>query len=138
SLAAAPRAESLALLGQAIEPGQTYRLPLPVGDSVGGETSTPVLVVAGAQTERVVCLTGGIHGDELNGVEVVRRSLAHARPAQLRGVLVGVPVVNLAALRRGPRHPPDPPGPDPLFPGNPPGRPAPRPAHPLPAGPPPP
>src|SRR5262245_61481770 len=87
-LAAAPRAEPLELLGQAIVPGQTYRLALPVGDSVGGETSTPVLVVAGAQTDTVVCLTGGIHGDELNGVEVVRRSLARAKPEELRGTLI--------------------------------------------------
>src|SRR5262245_14470059 len=89
--AAAPRAEPLQVLGQEIAPGQSYRLALPVGESVGGETSTPVLVVSGAQPGPVVCLTGGIHGDELNGVEVVRRSLAHAKPPELRGTLVGVP-----------------------------------------------
>ena len=118
SLAAAPRAEPLALLGQAIAPGQSYRLPLPVGDSVGGETSTPVLVVAGARSGRVVCLTGGIHGDELNGVEVVRRSLARAKPAELRGTLVGVPIVNLAAFRRGSRYLPDRRDLNRFFPGN--------------------
>lgn len=118
SFAAAPRAESLVLLGQAIEPGQKYRLPLPVGDSVGGESSTPVLVVAGAHTDRVVCLTGGIHGDELNGVEVVRRSLAHAKPDELRGALVGVPIVNLAAFRRGSRYLPDRRDLNRFFPGN--------------------
>jgi hypothetical protein len=36
-LAGSARAEPLELLGQAVEPGQTYRLALPVGDSVGGE-----------------------------------------------------------------------------------------------------
>lgn len=118
SLAAGLRAEPLALLGQAIAPGESYRLPLPVGDTVGGETSTPVLVVAGARTDRVVCLTGGVHGDELNGVEVVRRSLARAKPAELRGTLVGVPIVNLAAFRRGSRYLPDRRDLNRFFPGN--------------------
>ena len=117
-LAGSARAEPLALLGQAIEPGQTYRLPLPVGDSVGGESSTPVLVVAGAQSGPVVCLTGGIHGDELNGVEVVRRSLTRAKPGELRGTLVGVPIVNLAAFRRGSRYLPDRRDLNRFFPGN--------------------
>lgn len=115
---AAPRAEPLELLGQAIAPGQAYRLALPVGDSVGGESSTPLLVVAGAQDGAIVCLTGGIHGDELNGVEVVRRSLAKAKPAALRGTLIGVPIVNLAAFRRGSRYLPDRRDLNRFFPGN--------------------
>src|SRR5262245_51114047 len=116
--AAAPRAEPLEILGQAIAPGQEYRLELPVGESVGGETATPVLVVAGAEPGTVVCLTGGIHGDELNGVEVVRRSLAKAKPAELRGTLVGVPIVNLTAFRRGSRYLPDRRDLNRFFPGN--------------------
>src|SRR5262245_36026995 len=116
--AAAPRAEPLEILGQAIAPGQEYRLELPVGESVGGETSTPVLIVAGAEGGPVVCLTGGVHGDELNGVEVVRRSLARAKPAELHGTLVGVPIVNLAAFRRGSRYLPDRRDLNRFFPGN--------------------
>jgi hypothetical protein len=107
ALATGARAEPLVILGQPISPGETQRLALPVGESVGGESSTPVLVVAGTQPGPVVCLTAGIHGDELNGVEVVRRSLARAKPAELHGTLVGVPIVNLAAFRRGSRYLPD-------------------------------
>ena len=78
-----------------------------------------MLVVAGAQAGPVVCLTGGIHGDELNGVEVVRRSLAQARsPRELRGTLIGVPIVNLAAFRRGSRYLPDRRDLNRFFPGN--------------------
>jgi predicted deacylase len=103
----AARAEPLQVLGQTIAPGEVRRLALPVGESVGGDSSTPVIVVAGEKPGRVVCLTGGIHGDELNGVEVVRRSLERAKPAELRGTLIGVPIVNLAAFRRGSRYLPD-------------------------------
>jgi uncharacterized protein len=122
SLAWAPspaaRAEPLQVLGQTIARGAVRRLALPVGDSVGGASSTPVIVVAGARPGRVVCLTGGIHGDELNGVEVVRRSLERAKPAELRGTLIGVPIVNLAAFRRGSRYLPDRRDLNRFFPGN--------------------
>jgi len=107
ALGTGARAEPLQILGQPIAPGETRRLELPVGESVGGEVSTPVIVVAGLHPGPVVCLTGGIHGDELNGVEVVRRALAGAKPAEIRGTLVGVPIVNLAAFRRGSRYLPD-------------------------------
>jgi hypothetical protein len=107
ALGSSARAEPLQVLGQAIVPGETQRLALPVGESVGGEISTPVIVVAGAKPGPVLCLTGGIHGDELNGVEVVRRSVERAKPEQLKGTLIGVPIVNLAAFRRGSRYLPD-------------------------------
>jgi uncharacterized protein len=118
ALCAVARADTLEILGQPIAPGETRRLPLPVGDSVGGEISTPVIVVSGALPGPVVCLTGGVHGDELNGVEVVRRSLAQAKPAELKGTLIGVPIVNLAAFRRGSRYLPDRRDLNRFFPGN--------------------
>jgi predicted deacylase len=118
ALATAARAEPLEVLGERIAPGETRRLALPVGESVGGEVSTPVIVVAGAHPGPVVCLTGGIHGDELNGVEVVRRSVERAKPAELRGTLIGVPIVNLAAFRRGSRYLPDRRDLNRFFPGN--------------------
>jgi predicted deacylase len=106
--AADARAQALELLGQPIAPGDQRRLPLPVSESfVGEDASTPVIVVAGAQPGPVVCLTAGIHGDELNGIEVVRRSLDRAKPDELKGTLVGIPIVNLAAFRRSSRYMPD-------------------------------
>jgi predicted deacylase len=106
--AATARAETLELLGQPIAPGDQRRLPLPVSESfVGEDASTPVIVVAGALPGPVLCLMAGIHGDELNGIEVVRRSLDRAKPDELKGTLVGIPIVNLAAFRRSSRYMPD-------------------------------
>jgi predicted deacylase len=102
------RAQTLEILGQPIAPGDHRRLPLPVTESfVGEDASTPVIVVSGMQPGPVLCLTAGIHGDELNGIEVVRRSLDRAKPEDLKGTLVGVPIVNLAAFRRSSRYMPD-------------------------------
>jgi hypothetical protein len=106
--AAAARAETLELLGQPIAPGDQRRLQLPVSETfVGEDASTPVIVVAGALPGPVLCLTAGIHGDELNGIEVVRRTLDRAKPDELAGTLIGIPIVNLAAFRRSSRYMPD-------------------------------
>ena len=54
-----------------------------------------------------MCLTAGIHGDELNGIEVVRRVLGRTQADELAGTLIGVPIVNLAGVSRGSRYLPD-------------------------------
>ncbi len=118
--AASARAETLELLGQPIAPGDQRRLPLPVSETfVGEDASTPVIVVAGVLPGPVLCLTAGIHGDELNGIEVVRRSLDRAKPDELKGTLVGIPIVNLAAFRRSSRYMPDRRDLNRFFPGSP-------------------
>jgi len=132
---AAPQAEANApieLLGKRIEPGTTAKRPLPLGESYAGDVlTTPVLVAHGAQAGPTVCLTAAIHGDELNGIEVVRRALHGVDVATLRGTLIGVPVVNLLAFTRGARETPDRRDLNRYFPGRPDGSFADRVAHSL-------
>ncbi len=126
------RTESLELLGQPITPGDQRRLPLPVSETfVGEDATTPVIVVAGTLPGPVLCLTAGIHGDELNGIEVVRRTLDRSKPDELKGTLVGIPIVNLAAFRRSSRYMPDRRDLNRFFPGRPRGSSAARLAHSL-------
>ncbi len=68
---------------------------------------TPVLVVNGAKPGPRLCLTAAVHGDELNGIEVVRRVLYRMDPQNLAGAVIGVPIVNLQGFRRGSRYLPD-------------------------------
>src|SRR5439155_1635183 len=56
--------------------------------------NVPVIVIRGAVRGPVVFLTVAIHGDELIGVEIVRRVMTGYTPQQLRGTLICVPVVN--------------------------------------------
>ncbi|MDX1480186.1 MAG: succinylglutamate desuccinylase/aspartoacylase family protein, partial [Woeseiaceae bacterium] len=80
---------------------------------------TPVLVVNGAERGPVVCLTAAVHGDELNGIEVVRRVMYDLDPEKLSGAVIGVPIVNLQGFRRGSRYLPDRRDLNRFFPGNP-------------------
>ena len=98
----------LNILGALIEPGQSRTLQWSAGQSfVGTALKTPVVVVHGVLPGPTLCLTAGTHGDELNGIEVVRRILSETSPDSLAGTLIGVPIVNLAGFSRGDRYLPD-------------------------------
>jgi len=98
----------LNILGALIKPGQSRTLQWSAGQSfVGTALKTPVVVVHGVLPGPTLCLTAGTHGDELNGIEVVRRILSETSPDSLAGTLIGVPIVNLAGFSRGDRYLPD-------------------------------
>jgi predicted deacylase len=90
-----------------------------------------VLVINGVKPGPVLCLTGAVHGDELNGIEIVRRVMYDIDPQKLSGTLVGVPIVNLQGFERGTRYLPDRRDLNRYFPGNPKGSMASRIAHSL-------
>jgi predicted deacylase len=91
------------LLGKRIDPGKKRELYLPIADELGGR-GAPVTVAHGLAPGPVLCIAGGIHGDELNGVEIARSLGQSADPADLRGTLISMPIVNLYGLRRGSRY----------------------------------
>jgi hypothetical protein len=92
-----------ALLGKEVAPGEKRTLSLGIADEVGG-TGAPITVAHGRSPGPVLCVAGGIHGDELNGVEIARNLLHSADPPALRGTLVVMPIVNLYGFRRGSRY----------------------------------
>lgn len=106
-----PRAlagEALLLLGQPIGPGERLRLDWTISETFAGETlRTAVHVVRGLRQGPTLCLTAAIHGDELNGVEVVRRVLLRLDERRLRGTVIAVPVVNVFGFTAGSRYLPD-------------------------------
>jgi uncharacterized protein len=67
----------------------------------------PVVVINGKHPGPTVWLSGAIHGDELNGVEVVRRVLPRIDQRTLRGAIIAVPVVNVFGFVEQSRYLPD-------------------------------
>ncbi len=122
--------ESMLLLKALIPPGTYQRLSWSATELFEGvPVTTPVLVVNGRSPGPTLCLTAALHGDELNGVEMVRRVMHHLDPAKLSGAVIGVPIVNLQGFRRGSRYLPDRRDLNRHFPGNPNGSAASRIAH---------
>lgn len=123
-------AEPLHLLGSEIAPGSAQRLSWSATELFEGvPVSTPVLVVNGALPGPTLCLMAAVHGDELNGVEMVRRVLHDVNAKKLSGAIIGVPIVNVQGFRRGSRYLPDRRDLNRYFPGNPKGSAAARIAH---------
>ncbi len=112
-------AEPLQILGHQVEPG-TYRRLSWAGTELfeGIFLDSPVLVVNGKRPGPTLCLTAAVHGDELNGIEMVRRVLHELRPSRLSGVVIGVPIVNLQGFKSGTRYLPDRRDLNRYFPGN--------------------
>ena len=80
---------------------------------------TLVVVTRGSRAGPTLCLTAGIHGDELNGVEIAHRIYAGLSADDLAGTLIAVPTVNMAGLRSDNRYLPDRRDLNRAFPGNP-------------------
>jgi predicted deacylase len=129
---AAGQAAPLQILGTELAPGSAARLAWSATELFEGvPVSTPVLAVNGSKPGPTLCLMAAVHGDELNGIEIVRRVMHDIDPDKLSGAVIGVPIVNVQGFRRGSRYLPDRRDLNRYFPGNPNGSAAARIAHSL-------
>lgn len=91
-----------------VAPGERTTVRLPLADLYTGESiSMPVHVVCGRRSGPVLFVSAAVHGDELNGVEVVRRLLKRRALKSMRGTLLAVPVVNVHGFLDQSRYLPD-------------------------------
>ncbi|MCG8439413.1 MAG: succinylglutamate desuccinylase/aspartoacylase family protein, partial [Pseudomonadales bacterium] len=122
----------LPLLNRVVDPGTFATLHWTPDQSFGSiATPVPVLVAHGTKPGPQLCLTAAIHGDELNGIEMVRRLMYKLEPDELAGTVIGVPIVNLDGFRSGSRYLSDRRDLNRYFPGNKNGSAASRVAHSL-------
>ena len=91
-----------------VGPGNRTNVNLPVADLY---TSTslhmPVKVICGRKAGPVLFVSAAVHGDELNGVEVIRRLLRLKALRSIRGTLLAVPIVNVHGFLDQSRYLPD-------------------------------
>ena len=82
--------------GGAVDPGETQNLRFTVSETyLGDPVRIPVTVVNGEREGPTLCLTAASHGDELNGIEVVREVAHEWDHSGLRGTLICLPVLNV-------------------------------------------
>jgi uncharacterized protein len=88
--------------------GSRASIDIPVSAlSTHTRVSLPVQVVHGAEPGPVMFLSGAIHGDEIQGVEIIRRILIHPALGRLNGTLLAVPIVNSFGFINHTRYMPD-------------------------------
>ena len=93
---------------ETIAAGQLRRFELPVS-RLATQTlvSLPVAVVNGIEPGPVLWLSAAIHGDELNGVEIIAQILSKINPKKLRGTIIAVSIVNVFGFIEQSRYLPD-------------------------------
>src|SRR5690606_29529395 len=103
---AVPRAPDwgpLEMLGATIPPGEAKRLRFESLDSF----TAGLWAARGVAPGPTLCVTAGVHGDELNGIAIARALVDETDPRETAGTLIVVPIVNAYGFRNGSRYLPD-------------------------------
>ncbi|MFC1729118.1 succinylglutamate desuccinylase/aspartoacylase family protein [candidate division KSB1 bacterium] len=103
-----------------VEPGERKQLRLKVSESfISNPTYIPLTVINGKSPGPKVLITAAIHGNELNGIEIVRQLIYELKYENLAGTLVCVPVVNIYGFQNASRYLPEGKDLNRFFPGDP-------------------
>lgn len=99
---------SIEIAGEVIPPDSKHRLEIPVGRlPTRTPISLPVIVINGRFPGPKLWLSAAIHGDEINGVEIIRQVMARVNSKRLKGTIIAVPVVNIFGFLEQSRYLPD-------------------------------
>ncbi|MEQ8735350.1 MAG: succinylglutamate desuccinylase/aspartoacylase family protein [Rhodospirillaceae bacterium] len=94
--------------GETVKPGSRVSVNLALPNlSTYTPMAMPVHVVHGRQDGPVLFVSAAVHGDEINGVEIIRRLLKSPVLKSLRGTLIAVPIVNVYGFVTHSRYLPD-------------------------------
>lgn len=102
------RNEPITIGTTTVPPGRKVRIELPFARlPTGSPAYLPIAVINGRTAGPNVWISGGIHGDEINGVEVVREVMRALDARSLRGAVIAVPIVNPLGFLMRSRYLPD-------------------------------
>lgn len=131
SATSATSGRSFEINGIQVAPGERRLVALPIAQlhSHDQPLMLPIHVLHGRRPGPTVFVSAAIHGDELNGVEIVRRLLRQRQLERLAGTLLAIPIVNGLGFMQRMRYLPDGRDLNRSFPGSPKGSVAARMAH---------
>jgi predicted deacylase len=98
----------LTILGQDIPLGTSCRLDLGIA-SLFTDTpvEVPIIIERSTVPGPTVLITAGIHGDEVNGMEIVRQVISHGVHKPAKGTIICIPVINVFGFIAKSRYFPD-------------------------------
>lgn len=98
----------LSVNGFDVAPGERKRVEIPIARlPTQGTQRLAVEVLNGASDGPCLWLSAAIHGDELNGLEIIHRVLRRLEPGEMAGSLLAVPIVNVFGFLHQDRYMPD-------------------------------
>ncbi|MGZ5242646.1 MAG: succinylglutamate desuccinylase/aspartoacylase family protein, partial [Bacteroidia bacterium] len=91
-----------------VKPGKTKQFDLHIAKlPTGTVINIHVFVYRGKKPGPVLLLTGGLHGDEVNGVEIIRRLMKNNLLMPDAGTVIAIPVLNIYGFLNFARDLPD-------------------------------
>ena len=98
----------LVIGGYEIPKGKITQIEMPVAKLyTDTDISIPVHIIRGKISGPVVFVSAAIHGDEINGIEIIRRLINRKSLKNIHGTLILVPIVNVYGVLNQSRYMPD-------------------------------
>lgn len=100
--------KTITILGKTIMPGESRTIHMEVAKlHTTTELKIPVIVERSEIDGPVVLFTAGIHGDEINGVEIIRQLITQKINKPKTGTIICIPIVNMFGFVNHAREFPD-------------------------------
>jgi len=103
-----PKRQPFTIAEYQVSGGRQKKLEIPFARLMSGTTvSLPIIVWHGKTAGPTAWVSAAIHGDEIEGVEIIRRVAQRIHAQQIRGTVIAIPVVNVHGFNTGDRYLPD-------------------------------
>src|SRR5210317_1818520 len=100
--------EVLNILGENVGLGESATVKFNVAKlHTQNSIDVPVVIERSKKPGPTVLITAGIHGDEVNGVEIVRQIISKGINKPKQGTIICVPVINIFGFLNAQREFPD-------------------------------
>jgi predicted deacylase len=73
-------------------------------DAQSGQITIPILVAGGPSNGKTIFLSAGVHGDEINGIEILQRFINNLDVTALKGTIIFLPLINVSGFKAKDRY----------------------------------
>lgn len=100
--------KTITILGKKVPQGKRTLLKLDIAKlHTRTKMEVPVIIDRAKKDGPCVLITGGIHGDELNGIEIVRQIISRKYNKPAAGTVICIPIINIFGFLNQSREFPD-------------------------------
>lgn len=100
-------AQEICFSGVKVAKGSNVTINIELPKLYNTPTQLPIRVIRGKEDGPTVFISAAIHGDEINGIEIIRRFRKLPILKQLKGTVVLIPIVNIYGVMNLSRYLPD-------------------------------